>query len=88
MFQRLQLIAWSINNVIGGLRCINGATPGTVQFHRPEDPDAFDGAWRWSVGVNFSDMDASIDPAVVDPIPRAQLLQELTDRTPVEPNVR
>lgn len=83
MFQRLQLIAWSINNVIAGIRCLNGADPGTVEFHRPEDPDAFDSAWRWRVGVSFSDMDFAIDPAAVDLVSRAQLLQELKDRTPV-----
>ena len=84
MFQRLQLISCSINNVIGGLRCLNGVPPVEVPFHRPEDPGLFEGAWRWPVGINFSEMDASIDPATVDPIPRSHLLQELIDRTPVD----
>ena len=82
MFQRLQLVAWSINNVIGALRCLNGATPGTIAFHRPEDPEAFEQAWRWPVGVNYSDLDVMIDPADINPVPRADLVQELTARAP------
>ncbi len=83
MCQRLQLIAWSINNVIGALRCLNGAPPGTIAFHRPEDPGAFEQAWRWSVGVNHSNIDREVDPADIDPVSRADLLKELTDRGPV-----
>lgn len=78
---RLQLIAWSINNVVGGLRCLNGASPGTVLFKRPEDPDAFEHAWRWSVGVPYSNFDLLIDLQGVDLPSKAELHRELETRT-------
>ncbi|MFS8083820.1 MAG: hypothetical protein ACMG51_10235 [Ginsengibacter sp.] len=81
MAQRLQLIAWSINNVVGGLRCLNGAAPGTIGFKRPEDPDAFDDAWRWSVGVSSSNLDIAIEPEDIDAISRPELRRELEQRT-------
>ena len=82
MIQRLQLVAWSINNVVGALRCLNGARPGTVRFERPEDPDAFDAAWRWDVGVRSSNFDVVINPADIDLVSRAELLRELEARAP------
>ena len=82
MYHRLQLLGWSINNVVAGLRCLNGESPGTIQFQRPEDPEAFEQAWRWPVGVNYSDFDAVIEPAEIDPLPRSALLEELTRRSP------
>jgi len=81
MVQRLQLIAWSINNVVGCLRCLNGALPGTIRFIRPEDPDVFEHAWRWDVGVTRSDFDFEVNPADVDAVPRRELLHELKQRT-------
>lgn len=80
MVQRLQLIAWSINNVVGALRCLGGSPPGSVQFHRPEDPDAFDAAWRWGVGVDSWNLDIEIAPADIDPVSRDELLRELEAR--------
>lgn len=81
MAQRLQLITWSINNVVGALRCLNGAPPGTVRFLRPEDPAIFDAAWQWDVGVHASDFDVVIEQDRIDPIPRAALKLELEQRT-------
>jgi hypothetical protein len=84
MAQRLQLIAWSINNVIAALRCLSGTAPNTVQFHRPEDPGMFDAIWQWHVGVRTSNFDCDVDEAEVSAIPRAELLQELEARSPAD----
>ncbi|MCC6242957.1 MAG: hypothetical protein IT353_08955 [Gemmatimonadaceae bacterium] len=81
MVQRLQLIAFSINNIVSALRCINGVNPATVQFHRPEDPEAFEAAWRWHVGVESSSFDLTLEAANVDPASRAALQSELNSRT-------
>jgi hypothetical protein len=81
MALRLQLLAWSINNVVAGLRCLNGAPPGTVRFERPQDPAAFEHAWEWPVGVHASNFDLVVDPTEVDPVPRPALLSELRSRT-------
>ena len=81
MGQRLQLLAWSIQNVASALRCINGAPPNTVQFHRPEDPAAFEAAWNWNVGVFSSNSDYVIEPSDVEPVSRDVLRRELESRS-------
>lgn len=81
MAQRLQLLAWSINNVVGALRCLNGVPPRTVRFQRPEDPAAFEAAWNWHVGVWASNFDRVVDVAAVDLAPRSDLKRELESRT-------
>ena len=80
MVQRLQLISWSINNVVGALRCLTGGLPGTIRFCRPEDPAIFDTAWQWHVGVHASDFDSVVAGDQIDPIPRAELKAELEQR--------
>lgn len=82
MGQRLQLLAWSINNVVGYLRCLNGTPPETVSFNRPEDRAAYEEAWQWHVGVHTSNFDLVVDPEDVIPLPRSELLRELQERTP------
>jgi hypothetical protein len=81
MIQALQLISWSINNVVGFLRVLNGATPGTVRFHRPEDPEAFEAPWQWSVGVISGAMNFVLDEAEVIRATRDELRAELERRT-------
>lgn len=80
MVQRMQLLAWFINNVIGALRCLNGALPSTVRFCRPEEPTAFEAAWDWNVGTHTTNMDLVMDLALVDPIHRDDLRRELESR--------
>ncbi len=82
MVQRLLLIAWSINNVVGALRSLNGALPETIRFFRPEDPEIFEAAWRWNVGVHASDFDLVVEQGDIGPISRAELKSELEQRTP------
>jgi hypothetical protein len=84
MVQRLQLIAWSINNVIGCLRCLNGSPPNTIRFLRSEDAGIFDAAWQWQVGVRTSNFDLMVDEADVVPASRADLLAELESRSTEE----
>jgi len=80
MAQALQLIACSINNVAGFLRVLNGAPAGTIRFHRPENPDAFDAPWLWHVGVVSGAMNSVIDEAEVVQASREQLRAELESR--------
>lgn len=81
MVQRMQLIAWSINNVVSALRCLNGVSPAALRFYRPEDPAAFETAWHWHVGVHSSNFDLTVDPVDVKPVPREELRHELESRT-------
>lgn len=80
MIQRIQLIVFSLQNVIGALRCLNGTPPETVEFGRPEDPDGFEAAWRWHVGVTSIRLDTIIDPAHVQVTRREELIAELDGR--------
>lgn len=84
VIQKLQLVSFSINNVVGALRCLAGAPPNTIRFLRPEDSAAFEQPWRWHVGVHASDFDLVIDSQDVDPVSRATLLQELQARHPTD----
>lgn len=77
----LQMLGTSINNVVGALRCMNGAPPGTMRFLRPEDPSAYEAPWRMSVGVTSVNWDTMIDPTEVTPATRAELKSELEART-------
>lgn len=79
--QKLQCLSFSINNVVGALRCLTGATPSTIRFLRPEDPSVFVQPWQWSVGVHASDFDLVIEEDEVARISRAELLDELKGRT-------
>lgn len=81
MIQALQLVSWSINNVVEFLRVLNGAAPGTVQFHRPEDPAAFEAPWRWYVGVLSGAMNCLIDETEVMRASRDDLRAELERRS-------
>jgi hypothetical protein len=80
MIQALQLIGWSINNGVGFLRILNGAPPGTIRFHRPEDPEAFEAPWRWQVGVISGAMNFIIDENEVIRASREDLRAELEGR--------
>ncbi len=84
MAQRVQLVGYSITNVLGALRCMNGAAPDTISFSRPEDPDAFDAAWRWSQGAASMNMDTVIEPDDVTTTTSAELVAELVARSPGE----
>jgi hypothetical protein len=81
MIQALQLISWSLNNLVGFLRVINGAAPATVRFHRPEDPAAFEAPWRWNVGVTSGAMNFILDESEVIRATRDELRAELEQRT-------
>jgi len=80
MAQRLHLLAWSVNNVISELRALNGVDATTVQFQRPEDPDAFEVPWQWNVGVASGDLDYVIGLTDVDPVSQAALRAKLEGR--------
>lgn len=80
MIQRIQLIVFSLNNVIGALRCLNGTPPETVSFNRPEDPDGFEAAWNWHLGVTAINLDTIIDPGHVQVTTREGLIAELVAR--------
>jgi hypothetical protein len=80
MVQRLSLISMSISNVIGSLLIENGASPESVKFVRPVQPEAFEAAWSHHVGVAFSSVDSVVQIGSEHEVSREKLLQELEAR--------
>lgn len=80
MVQALQLISWSLNNIVGRLRVLGGAPPGTIKFHRPEDPATFEGPWNWHVGVLSGAPNFVIDENEVVQSSSEELVAELESR--------
>src|SRR2546428_5404975 len=78
--QAIQLVAMSINNIVGRLRILNGTQPSTVRFERPEDPAAFEAPWQWAIGLKQGSFEIVVDPAEVECSSRASLLKGLEGR--------
>lgn len=84
MILQLQLLSWSINNVVAGLRCLNGAAPSTVQFRRPEDPLVFENAWESDIGVFASHHQEALPSSRISLLPKHELVRELESRATKE----
>lgn len=70
----LYLLAWSIGNVVGCLRILNGEEPGKCRFSNPNSPDAFDAPWKLSPGVTDCSFDLILSPEHVDPRSKKDIL--------------
>lgn len=57
MAHALNLISMSINNVVSYLKIVNGISPSSVRFIRPEDSDYFEKPWDICTGVISCNMD-------------------------------
>jgi hypothetical protein len=81
MAVRLGLISLSIANIVGALRCDHGAPPETINFHRPEQPEVFDEAWKGIGGISSSSMDTIVRVAPEDELSKSELLAHLEARS-------
>lgn len=80
VIQAIQLVSISINNVVGGLRILNGIQPSTVRFERPEDPAFFEAPWQWPVGLTHGSFEFVIEASEIKCASRSELLRELQKR--------
>lgn len=48
---KVQHLCTSMENVLGAARVRSGEAAEKIQFHRPQDPSAFDAPWRKSTGI-------------------------------------
>jgi hypothetical protein len=80
MAQAIALVSMSINNVVGGLRILNGTQASTVRFERPVGPAAFEAPWQWPVGLTQGSFDLVVEPSEIQCTTRASLLNELEAR--------
>jgi hypothetical protein len=78
--QVVQLVSMSINNIVGGIRILNGTQPSTARFERPEDPAFFEAPWQWPVGLTHGSFQFVIDPSEIQCKSRADLVKELEGR--------
>ena len=73
----MQLVHMSINNVVTGLKVVNGYAPNTCLFLRPENDSDFEMPWTYSTGVTSINMDHVIDESRIPVITKADLLSKL-----------
>jgi len=74
MAEGLYLLAWSIGNVVGCLRILNGEEPGKCQFHNPNSPESFDLPWKLSPGVTDCSFDTNLPAEGVEPRSKREIL--------------
>ena len=71
---RLQLLAMSINNVIGSLRILSGRPPTEVRFEWPSELETFDRPWEPSASIGDLQINSSIAPDDISPMSREGVL--------------
>lgn len=64
----LQLISWSIRNVVATAKVINGEDPTTVEFCWPDDETLFDKVWENRPSITSFNMNSIILPEMIDPL--------------------
>lgn len=74
---QMQLVHMSINNVVTGLKVVNGYAPNLCQFLRPENDSDFDMPWTYTTGVTSINMDHVIDESRLPDVTKADLLSKL-----------
>jgi len=74
---QFQLVGMSINNVLSGLKVLNGYPAGSCKFLRPQEDTDFDKPWSYSVGVTSVNFDHVLDEGRLPPVTKAELLAKL-----------
>jgi hypothetical protein len=74
---QFQLVGISINNVISGLKVLNGYPAGTCKFLRPQEDTDFAKPWQYQVGVTSANFDYVLDEDRLPLVTKAELLAKL-----------
>ena len=77
---QFQLVGMSINNVVSGLKVLNGYPASTCKFLRPQEDADFDVPWQCSVGVTSANFDFVLDEDGLPPVTKAELLAKLRSK--------
>lgn len=72
----IQLVEFSIGNLVSILKIMNGAKPSEMKFHLPEDPSCFEKAWQFNSTLNSSSFDFVLDEEKIPSLSRAELLKK------------
>ncbi|MCU7371969.1 hypothetical protein PEC18_14150 [Paucibacter sp. O1-1] len=72
-----QLVYMSINNVVSALKVVNGYSPSTCRFLRPENDSDFQKPWAYGTGVTSINIDHAIDESRLPAVTKAELLSKL-----------
>ncbi|MGE0557250.1 MAG: hypothetical protein AB7E73_02150 [Burkholderiales bacterium] len=77
---QFQLVGMSINNVVSGLKILNGYSAGTCKFLRPQEDADFEKPWQHSVGVTRANFDYVLDEDRLPPVTKTELLSKLRSK--------
>ncbi len=80
MAKSLQLIDMSIANIVSFLRIVNGAKAGEAKFQRLQPGENYSDAWRQDSPVKSFNVDTVINPLMIKPSTKAELLKFLVER--------
>lgn len=72
-----QLVYMSIYNVVSALKVVNGYTPSSCRFLRPENDSDFEQPWKHSTGITSVNFDYVIDGNLLPTLSRTDLLAKL-----------
>jgi len=73
-FHGISFIKYSLNNILGFLRIVNGCDPAEVTYIFPEDESEFESPWRISQGLNGIDEPESFNEEDVKALGKAEIL--------------
>ncbi len=79
MAKSLQLIDMSIANIVSFLRIVNGAKADEAKFLRLQPGEDYSDAWRPDSLVKSFNVDSVINPLMIKPSTKAELLKFLAE---------
>ena len=74
---QFQLVCMSINNVVSGLKVLNGYPAGSCKFLRPQEDVDFDRPWGYSTGTTSMNVDYVLDEESLPLVTKEELLAKL-----------
>lgn len=77
---KFQLVGMSINNVVSGLKTLNGYPASSCKFLRPQKDSDFARPWTYNVGVTSTSFDYVLDEDKLPPITKDELLSKLRNK--------
>jgi hypothetical protein len=76
----IQLVEFSIGNLVSILKIMNGAKPSETKIHLPEDPSCFEKAWQFNSTLNSSSFDFVLDEDKIPSLSKAELLKKYSEQ--------
>ena len=71
----LNLVSMSLNNIVGFLKIVHGADPGTVEFRSPRELEAFSMVWQGAPGVESFSTGPTVRPDMINPVDGNEIVE-------------